>query len=142
MTSAEESWIRGMDGAAQGHLGLHGLRPKRVRDQSRRPISGRRSSTAARDGLPREPESLRTGDGGAARRGRGIRERASRSASAALTSTETSAAEGVEMGRWAWLKVAAQNRRVIIKLVVAAIKLWLKPWRERASVPASVVEDR
>jgi radical SAM superfamily enzyme YgiQ (UPF0313 family) len=35
-----------------------------------------------------------------------------------------------QMGRWAWLKVAAQNRRVIIKLVGAAIKLWLKSWRE------------
>jgi hypothetical protein len=35
-----------------------------------------------------------------------------------------------QMGRWAWMKVAAQNRRVIIKLVGAAIKLWLKSWRE------------
>jgi radical SAM superfamily enzyme YgiQ (UPF0313 family) len=35
-----------------------------------------------------------------------------------------------QMGHWAWLKVAAQNRRVIIKLVGAAIKLWLKSWRE------------
>jgi radical SAM superfamily enzyme YgiQ (UPF0313 family) len=43
-----------------------------------------------------------------------------------------------QMGRWAWLKVAAQNRRVIIKLAGAAIKLWLKPWRERTSVPVSV----
>jgi hypothetical protein len=47
-----------------------------------------------------------------------------------------------QMGRWAWLKVAAQNRRVIIKLVRAAIKLWLKSRGERASVPASVEEDR
>jgi hypothetical protein len=34
------------------------------------------------------------------------------------------------MGHWEWLKVAAQNRRLIIKLVGAAIKLWLKSWRE------------
>src|SRR5262245_26671060 len=47
-----------------------------------------------------------------------------------------------QIGRWAWLKLIAQNRRVIIKLAGDAIKLWLKPWRERASVPASVVEDR
>jgi radical SAM superfamily enzyme YgiQ (UPF0313 family) len=33
-------------------------------------------------------------------------------------------------GHWACLKVAAQNRRLINKLVGAAIKLWLKSWRE------------
>jgi hypothetical protein len=37
-----------------------------------------------------------------------------------------------QMGRWAWLKVAAQNRRVIIKLVGSTIELWLKSWRERS----------
>jgi len=34
-----------------------------------------------------------------------------------------------QMGRWAWMKVAAQNRRVIVKLVAAASMLWLKSWR-------------
>ena len=34
-----------------------------------------------------------------------------------------------QMGHWAWLKVAAQNRRVIMKLVRAAIKLGLKSRR-------------
>jgi hypothetical protein len=47
-----------------------------------------------------------------------------------------------QMGRWAWLKVAAQNRRAIIKLVGAAIRLWLESWRGLASVPSSVEEDR
>jgi len=46
------------------------------------------------------------------------------------------------MGRLAWLKVAAQNRQVIIKLASAAIKLWLKSWSGRAGVHASVEEDR
>jgi radical SAM superfamily enzyme YgiQ (UPF0313 family) len=45
-----------------------------------------------------------------------------------------------QMGRWAWLKVIAQNRRAIIKLVIAAIKSGLKSQRERESVLASVEE--
>jgi hypothetical protein len=47
-----------------------------------------------------------------------------------------------QMGRWAWMKVAAQNRRVIIKLVGGAIKWWLKAWRDRAGFHASVEADR
>jgi len=39
-----------------------------------------------------------------------------------------------QMGRWAWMKVATQNRRVIIKLVGAAIKLWLKSCLEGRAI--------
>jgi hypothetical protein len=46
----------------------------------------------------------------------------------------------LQMGRWACVKVAPQNRRAIIKLVSAAINLGLKSWRPR--VHAGVEEDR
>jgi radical SAM superfamily enzyme YgiQ (UPF0313 family) len=45
-----------------------------------------------------------------------------------------------QMGRWAWLKVAAQNRHAIMKLVRASIEAWLKS--RRAGVNAGAGEER
>src|SRR5262245_42271849 len=47
-----------------------------------------------------------------------------------------------QMGRWAWLKVAAQNRRAIIKLVREAFEVGLKTRRARTDANAGVEKDR
>jgi len=47
-----------------------------------------------------------------------------------------------QMGRWAWLKLAAQNRRAIIKLVREAFEVGLKTRRAGAEVNADVEKDR
>jgi hypothetical protein len=47
-----------------------------------------------------------------------------------------------QMGRWDWLKVAAQNRRAIIKLVGEAFKKGLKTKRADVGGNGGVEEDQ
>jgi hypothetical protein len=46
-----------------------------------------------------------------------------------------------QMGRWAWLKVAAQNRRAIIKLIREAFDVGLKARRAHADATTSLERD-